>query len=1189
MLCIRREDNDYAIDNWILIMCNKITRKIKIHTTPTMEKYLCELLSVKIILFFLCLFICESVSAQTAESDSLFAIGMYLYNEGRPNDAIPYFQTCDSIDKVELDSASNRKVYSSMWLAACYHKEGKDSIAKTIYENYTLPPIDRFKTIVSDSLFMIGDRAYQEMCYQEALDYYIKAAQIAKNVLGYYSYWYGNSIYTCAECYHMLGAPHEAIHLCTEALHIFEIVLGKEHPDCATTLNDLADYNYEIGNYFEAIRLGAEALQIREKVLGKEHLDYATNLHQLAIYNSCIGNYSEAIRLVTEALQITGKVLGKENPDYAVSLNGLALYTFYIGNYSEAIRLGTDALQIQKRVLGKEHPHYAISLNNLALYNYGLGNYSEAIRFDTEAMQIQEKVLGKEHPDYAGSLSLLAKCNQRIGNYSEAIRLGTEAMQIHEKSLGIEHPTYAVSMSNLATYNSNIGNYSEAIRLDTEALQILGKENSDYATVLHNLAVSNAYLDKYSEAIRLGTEALQITGDMLGKEHPSYAISLSCLAKYNSKIGNYSEAIRLGTDALLIQKKVLGKEHPDYALSLNNLALYNSHIGNYSEAIRLSTEALQIREKVIGKEHPDYVLSLANIADYNRQSHDYTNMSRHTNAFFVQESEMFKKQYYIMTSTEKYFFSKTAHSKHIKDYAYYAPNINQLQQTNYDALLFVKDMAMGALRDIQDVIAESKDSSLVELLNTVRRNNLQLKKQLEKPVTERFLDVDSLSNVIEQQERELATKSSEYGDYLKNMSITHKGVMAKLKKNDIAIEFVEAILPKSDSIVYYALTLHNNYDSPHLIPLFEKKQLKDFTAQEEISQLVWSPLANELKGVKNIYFSPSGDLYKIAVENLPPPDGNGHMSDHFNMYRLSSTRELALDRAKVDSKDAAIYGGMQYSTDVVALEDNAQLYANLTRSDENLYNPYIDSLGVKRDDRKDPYKGLYLNPLPNAKVEATSISKTINDAHIKDFVATVYTDAAATETSFKALSGQKKRVIHVATHGFYYKEEDAEKFKDIMPQLQLDDRFAHRYIEDKQLTRSGLYFAGADNKRLGVEIPEGVDDGILTAQEISMLDLRGCDLVVLSACQTAQGDIGADGVFGLQRAFKKAGVNSILMSIDKIDDRATQLLMTEFYKNYVKGIGKQESLKRAQKFLREETEYKDAKYWSSFILLDALD
>ena len=133
--------------------------------------------------------------------------------------------------------------------------------------------------------------------------------------------------------------------------------------------------------------------------------------------------------------------------------------------------------------------------------------------------------------------------------------------------------------------------------------------------------------------------------------------------------------------------------------------------------------------------------------------------------------------------------------------------------------------------------------------------------------------------------------------------------------------------------------------------------------------------------------------------------------------------------------------------------------------------------------------------------------------------------------------------------------------------------------------------AGGNRLITRASVTESNNDGILTSQEISQLDLRGLDLVVLSACESALGDIDNGGVYGLQRGFKKAGANTILMSLDKVDDEATKLLMVEFYKNLMSGKSKHQSLKAAQHHLRqvENAKYNNPKYWASFIMLDGLN
>ena len=153
--------------------------------------------------------------------------------------------------------------------------------------------------------------------------------------------------------------------------------------------------------------------------------------------------------------------------------------------------------------------------------------------------------------------------------------------------------------------------------------------------------------------------------------------------------------------------------------------------------------------------------------------------------------------------------------------------------------------------------------------------------------------------------------------------------------------------------------------------------------------------------------------------------------------------------------------------------------------------------------------------------------------------------------------------------------------------MQLMGQEQHYDASIDPLNRCGLLFAGANIALQGnsKDLPEGVQDGILTAKEISLLDLRDADLVVLSACETAKGDITSEGVFGLQRAFKMAGVQTIIMSLWKVNDQATQLLMTEFYNNWIgKQQSKREAFRNAQNTVR--TKHEEPKYWAGFIMLD---
>ena len=751
-------------------------------------------------------------------------------------------------------------------------------------------------------------------------------------------------------------------------------------------------------------------------------------------------------------------------------------------------------------------------------------------------------------------------CNS--GDYAQAISLVTEAMHIYEEVYGKEHPDYAQSISSLALYNSSLGNYSEAIRL--------------------------------------GTEALNIYERVCGKEHPDYATSLSNLANANSALGNNSEAIRLGTEALNIRKKVLGTEHPGYASSLGNIATYHCYLCNYSEAIRLGTEALNIYEKIYGTEHPKYANFLRNLAFCYFASRDI----KSTSTYFLQYSELasalIRRNFADLTSSQRQQFwekYKAWYEGTVHRISYGLPS-DTLTMNGYNGVLLSKGLLLNSDIEFSKLIQESGDSEALTMYEDLKMLRLQINKLLEKPISERFANVDSLERIAQAKESALIDKSKVYGDYTANLVITWEQVKEKLTDKDAAVEFVSFPL-NVDSTMYIAYALKKDWECPKMIPLFEEKQLLavqkgDRYTTDSISRLVWKPLDEVMQGVERVYFAPSGELYNIAIESIPTHEDGGEtlVGEHRDFYRLSSTRELALIKDESRWDEAAVYGGLQYGMSVKGMIEEDGKYekaAGQKRGDStpSYYVVREDSIG--RGDR-DVAQGLAY--LEGTKKEAEAIT---HDLERKAVDARLFTDSIGTETSFKALGGKKTSIIHIGTHGFF-NDKKKENKDDRLQLLGMDNQ--PRVIEDDALTRSGLYFAGADNVRLNgpSAVPDSIDDGRLTAAEIAQLDLRGLDMVVLSACQTGLGEITGDGVFGLQRGFKKAGAQTIVMSLWKVDDDATTEFMTRFFQNIkIDNEGhptnKQQAFREAQNHIRtvDNGKYKDPKYWAAFIMLDGID
>lgn len=498
---------------------------------------------------------CAQSRADMATSDSLFASGVGLYQQGKYEDAIPLFKESDRIDKARLDETSNRRHYSAMWLASCYYMLGDTATAAKHYKFYSIPPVDRRLTVKSDSLLQLGTECYNGNDYAKALQYYSEAEKTERSILDDSRIFHSSyTILLIADCYSRLNDAR-ALEYAKRYSDIIRKCLGAESEHYGISLSDMALYHADYGKYDEAKSIEMEAMGIFKKIFGKRNIRYANSLSNMALYNAGQKNYGEAVRFETEAMNIYGEILGKDNPEYANSLCLLSDYEFQLGNFDEAIRFRTEACNIYEKTFGKESPEYANSLNYLALYLSEKGDHGEAVMLGTEALRAVGKIVGKESIYYATSLSRLASYEAKQGNYDAAIRHETEALEIKGEVSGKGHYDYSASLSNLATYYYLSGKHDEALQLGTRALEIskriLGRDNPEYITLLRNVADYNAALGHYDKAAKMETEALETNEKIFGKENIQYANSLLNLSVYCKKAGNkkaskyYADAMEL--------------------------------------------------------------------------------------------------------------------------------------------------------------------------------------------------------------------------------------------------------------------------------------------------------------------------------------------------------------------------------------------------------------------------------------------------------------------------------------------------------------------------------------------------------------------------------------------------------------------------------------------------------------------
>ena len=404
--------------------------------------------------------------------------------------------------------------------------------------------------------------------------------------------------------------------------------------------------------------------------------------------------------------------------------------------------------------------------------------------------------------------------------------------------------------------------------------------------------------------------------------------------------------------------------------------------------------------------------------------------------------------------------------------------------------------------------------------------------------------------------------------------------LEKSKEKYLVINFISFPSEFGSSLYQHsALLRRGGHRETYYVPLFVDSVFTHTCIDDSlIYKRIWSGLESQMKGVHTIFITSSTDFNDLGIEYVKD-NYNKYIHEKYDIYRISSLRELSKSKQNPMKMEAVLYGGLNY--------DYKQKNVNNSYVKKGLCE-HIIIPNVFRNKYKTRGGFDFLN---NTLEEVEIINRELNSNGIRS---KLFTATKGTEESFKALNGKNIGILHISTHGMYIPNEDVYEQKqcnNLSFLVESNMNIMELPEEDDILSRSFLVMSKGNMLIYRDSIAQGIEDGILTATEISKMDLSNVDLVVLSACQTALGEINNDGVYGLQRGFKKAGVNTILMSTDNVDDEATKILMVEFYKNLMGGKSKLQSLKDAQRYLRqfEGGKYDEPKYWASFIMLDGLD
>jgi CHAT domain-containing protein len=719
------------------------------------------------------------------------------------------------------------------------------------------------------------------------------------------------------------------------------------------------------------------------------------------------------------------------------------------------------------------------------------------------------------------------------------------------------------SLNQIATLHIYLEQFEKADSALTMALNIIDDYNlkidGTYCSILNTYGYLQRNLKKHNEALFYYENALQclILIDSTNI-HGSVSITNN-ISEIYGYLGNYEKALEYQLSSFNKLKAHSDIFSEEYETCLTNLALNNILGSNYEKALDLVIEAINISKK--------------------RIEESFTFLSTEERGNYLEES-----------NSASLFLPSLA-NKLINSF----PTISTFAYNNE---LFTNAILLNTSRNIQQSILNSKDSSLISTYEDFKNLRRQINYLQQQPV-DKQQGLPELEEKANQLDKQLTKASQAYQQNKENLNIQWQDVQNNLKENEAAVQFISFPYYNkrwTDSTMYCALIVKPEMEYPAMIPLFEEKQLQALlegqanpntlyasrgtkvsyantpakSNGDELYHLIWQPLQSELNEVQTVYFAPSGLLHKVSFSALPV-DSTKLLCDQFSLYRLSSTRNVAVQEIYEEepgTKKIALFGGIDYDL------------SNQSWSDNELTLTYTESILSRGFSPDSSQRSITFNYLEGTKKEVENIASIVKSNN--EFELKYYTADKATEEAFKKLSNQNLNLIHIATHGFFFPPVHQENMRRHELQTLGEQRF--RYVPNP-LLRSGLLMAGANRTWKGDYPKDSLEDGVLTAQEISEMNLLNTKLVVLSACETGLGDINnSEGVFGLQRAFKLAGVKTLIMSLWKVPDKQTSMLMQAFYTNWLGGMSKHEAFKKAQLSVRKT--HSEPYYWAGFVMVD---
>ena len=919
----------------------------------------------------------------------------------------------------------------------------------------------------------------------------------------------------------------------------------------AKTLQHYGDALFDVAKYDSAIQCFEQAIDAHRKINDTSSKTYANNFMQLGnaykrkqMYDSSIFYYK---RVIQNPGVLSASFVNKFRMGYANALEES-------GQYVAAIK---ECKALLRNSAVKKFPYLYQQIKNTLANCYShtrdLHSYARLTHENLANMQMHHDTLKSL---FVNSLSGMGSYYNHMGDYAKSYSYYLRAKSIIASINGKKSYEMAVIIRNIASLESSIGNYARSEELLRQSVGICRNlENRETYIYTHimGLLVSALYKqEKYEEAWQLASDVLKKSIALLGENDSRLSGPYQHLAQSYAGLDSLTQARDAYLKAYELSRNSYGLDALNFGTALGWI---EEKLGNKKQAIYYYNQAIDNALNAnLTNDNPSVVnlryfkakLLLednfgAGIAEMDQLYEDVMEPLLNNYATLTKE----QRSHYSKSQTFRigyYLWLKMDQSRHDKQ------KTKELYKTQIDT----KGLQYNSVSKMVQAILSSNDEQLIA--------NYEQWKALSQLSVEQ--STDSIETVAQNLEKKLIASTETFKDAL---DVSWKNVKKALKKGEAALEIVRLQWPARDSVIYFALAVKHNSTAPELILYpkgkdLEEKHLKYYrnairfkVKDEQSYQVYWKPLEKALEGVKKVYVSADGVFHSISLTTLKKPESEHYLLDDMEIHYVHNTKEIA--RPTVPPRNDGtvhLFGYPDYQSDSTEIDLDGDYYARL----------YEETVRFFDGNRK-------ITNLPGTRREVEAINQILQNFQ---HPGKLYLYKDATESALKSI--KSPRILHIATHGFFLEDQDLNSMDDI----NVTGNAADQVAEDP-LLRSGLLLTNAQKA-----LVEG-GDGVFMAKEASTINLEGTELVVLSACETGLGKIiNGGGVYGLQYALQNAGARKVLMSLWKVDDTATQKLLTSFY-TYLLGdqLSPEQAFLKAQQELRST--YPSPYYWGAFKMI----